>query len=131
MKRTKLNKVGKQSISKIQKLLWIELRRVAGIVYKKDCYTCLAKNLQGSNCQLGHVPWAKSVLGALLKYDLRCVRWQCMRCNIHAGGQGAEAYKRMLREEGKAYMDQLEKDRQRLVKASSHYEELLEYYRSI
>ena len=131
MKRSKLAKVGKQPISKIQKELWQELRRVAGIVYKKDCYTCPAKNLEGSNCQLGHVPWAKSVLGAYCKYDIRFVRWQCMRCNIHAGGQGAEAYKRMLREEGKAYMAEMEKDRQKITKAYDHYVNLLSYYKSI
>lgn len=129
MKRTKLNKVGKQPISKIQKLLWQECRRVAGFLYKKDCYTCPAKNLLGSNCQLGHVPWPKSTLGALLKYDMRVLRWQCMRCNQFMGGMGAEAYKKMLREEGQAYMDKLEEDRQKSVKAYDHYLELLETYK--
>ncbi len=128
MKRTKLNKVGKQPISKIQKKLWIECRRVADILYKNDCYTCPAKNLQGSNKQLGHVPWPKSVLGANLKYDMRVLRWQCMRCNIHKGGMGAEAYKKMLREEGKAYMDMLEKERQETVKAMDFYLQLLDEY---
>jgi len=131
VKRTRLSKNGKQPISKIQKLLWQECRRVAGILYKNDCYTCPARNLQGSNCQLGHVPWPKSVLGANLKYDMRVLRWQCMRCNVHQGGMGAEAYKRMLREEGKAYMDKLEMERKETVKAMEHYEKLLAYYKSI
>jgi len=131
MKRTKLAKKSKQPISKIQKLLWIECRRVAMFLYKNNCYTCPAKNLIGSNCQLGHVPWAKSVLGAYLKYDIRVLRWQCFACNIHHGGMGAEAYKRMLREEGKAYMDKLEKDRQVTIKAYDHFIELLEYYKGI
>ena len=131
MKKTRLAKKGKQPISKIQRLLWEECRRVADILYKPDCYTCPAKNLTGSNKQLGHVPYPKSVLGANLKYDMRVLRWQCMRCNVHMGGMGAEAYKRMLREEGKAYMDKLEEDRQKTVKAYTHYEELLEYYKSI
>ena len=131
MKRSRLGKVGKQPISKIQKLIWQELRRVAGIIYKKDCYTCPAKNLQGANCQLGHCPYPKSTLGAFLKYDLRLVRWQCYSCNINKGGMGAEAYKRMLREEGKAYMDLLEKDRQKSVKAYDFYLDLLKYYQGI
>lgn len=131
MKRTKLAKKGKQPISKIQRLLWEECRRIASLWYKPDCYTCPAKNLIGSNKQLGHVPFPKSVLGANLKYDMRVLRWQCMRCNIHGGGMGAEAYKKMLREEGKAYMDKLEKERQESVKAYQHYEQLLEYYKSI
>ena len=44
---------------------------------------------------------------------------------------GAEAYKRMLREEGKPYMNLLEKDRQKTVKAYDFYVELLEYYKSL
>jgi len=135
MKRTKLNKVGKQPISKIQKKLWQECRRVADIIYKpKDgiyrCYTC-NRPVSGSNKQLGHVPWPKSVLGANLKYDMRVLRWQDYDCNINKGGMGAEAYKKMLREEGQAYMDKLEKERQETVKAYSHYEELLAYYEKL
>lgn len=131
MKRTKLAKKGKQPISKIQRKLWEECRRVANIFYKPDCYTCPAKNLTGSNKQLGHVPFPKSVLGANLKYDMRVLRWQCYNCNINRGGMGAEAYKRMLREEGKAYMDKLEQDRQLTTKAYDHFIELLEYYKGI
>ena len=130
MKRTKLAKKSKQPISKIQRLLWQECRRVADILYKPDCYTCPAKNLTGSNKQLGHVPYPKSVLGANLKYDMRVLRWQCFACNIHRGGSGAEAYKRMLREEGQAYMDLLEKEKQQTVKAYDHYLGLLEIYRT-
>lgn len=44
---------------------------------------------------------------------------------------GTEAYKRMLKEEGKAYMDKLEKDRQETIKAYDFYLELLAYYKGI
>jgi len=128
MRKTKLRKVSKQSISKIQKLLWVECRRIADILYKNDCYTCEAKNLQGSNKQLGHVPWPKSVLGASTKYDMRFLRWQCMRCNIHGGGMGATAYKRMMEEDPET-LSQMEKDRHKLVKAMDHYLSLLEEYK--
>lgn len=130
LKRTKLAKKGKTSISKLQRELWQECRRVADILYKPDCYTCPAKNLTGSNKQLGHVPYPKSTLGANLKYDMRVLRWQCFACNIHRGGSGAEAYKRMLREEGQAYMDKLEEDRQKTVKAYDFFAELLETYKT-
>ena len=68
-----------------------------------------------------------------MKYDLRVLRFQCYNCNINRGGMGAEAYKRMLREEGKPYMKKLEKDRQILLPSGSypHFVSLLEYYRSI
>lgn len=129
-----MRKQSKQSISKIQRDLWQECRRIANDTQSNsngevDCYTCPAKDLQGSNKQLGHVPWAKASLGAFLKYDMRVLKFQCMRCNCHMGGQGAEAYKRMLREEGKAFMNQLEKDRQVSVKAYDFFTELLEKYK--
>lgn len=44
---------------------------------------------------------------------------------------GAEAYKRMLKEEGPHYMKALEKDRNKTVKALDHYVPLLAYYKSI
>jgi len=130
VKRSKLNKVSKQPISKIQKEIWKIVKPIVIQIYGNDCYTCPAKNLQGANCQLGHVPYPKSVLGAYLKYDLRCLRIQCYSCNINKGGMGAEAYKRMLKEEGKAYMDRLEKDRQVIVKAYDHYIALLAEYKA-
>ncbi len=43
----------------------------------------------------------------------------------------AEAYKRMLREEGKKHMDQLEKDRQVTVKAYDFFVELLKNYKKL
>lgn len=130
MKKTKLKKQSKQPISKIQRDIWQECRRIADKWYVNNCYTCGAKNLQGANKQLGHM-WAKASLGAYMKYDLRVLRWQCMRCNQFLGGMGAEFYKKMLREEGQAYMDKLEQDRQVTVKAYNHYTTLLDYYRSV
>ena len=131
-----MRKQSKQSISKIQRDLWVECRRIANDTQcnsrgEVDCYTCPAKDLQGRNKQLGHVPYPKSLLSAFLKYDMRLLRWQCYGCNINGGGQGAEAYKRMLREEGKKFMDQIESDRQVSVKALDHYIELLEKYRKL
>lgn len=95
-----------------------------------DCYTCGAKNLQGSNRQLGHVPWPKATLGANLKYDLRVLKWQCFRCNINFSGLGGVAYPKMEREYGKEFMEQLERDRNVSVKAIDFYQQLLEKYRN-
>lgn len=131
MKRTKLKKKSKDSIRKIQDEIWQECRRIVVEQFGTDCYTCPAKNLVGANRQLGHVPWPKASLGAYLKYDLRVLRYQCMRCNIHGGGQGAEAYKRMLKEEGLEYMNKLEQDRQVTVKAYDFYPTLLTEYKAI
>jgi hypothetical protein len=128
MKRTKLKKVSKAPISKIQRDLWQECRRLANTLYKNNCYTCPATNLQGSNKQLGHVPWPKSVLGASTKYDMRFLRWQCMRCNVHGGGMGAVAYAKMLLEDPEE-LKQMEVDRHQTVKAYDWYANLLEEYK--
>lgn len=131
MKRTPLKKKSTQSIRKIQDTLWQECRRIVAEQFGTDCYTCSAKNLKGSNRQLGHVPWPKATLGAFLKYDIRVLRYQCFRCNIHLGGQGAIAYARMLKEEGKAYMKKLEHDRTITVKSTDWYTKLLAEYLTI
>lgn len=81
-------KVVKKELEAAQKALVIK-------IYGNDCYTCPSKNLKGKNCQLGHVPWPRSILSTAAKYDTRFTRCQCMGCNIHRGGMGAKALQRM------------------------------------
>lgn len=130
MKKTPLKKKSTLSIRKIQDLIWIEARRIVAEQFGTDCFTCGAKNLQGSNKQLGHM-WAKASLGAFLKYDIRLLRFQCATCNLFRGGMGADFYKRMLKEQGKEYMERLERDRQRIVKTSDYYPALLKEYQGL
>jgi hypothetical protein len=66
-----------------------------------------------------------------LKYDLRVLRLQCYRCNIHFGGMGAVFYVRMLEEIGPEAMSKLDRDRQVSVKAYDHYVKLLGEYTEI
>ncbi len=131
MKRTKLRKQSKQPISKIQRALWNECKRLVRKIYGNTCYTCGQKGLTGSNWQTGHGPWPKSALGAFLKYSLRVLRPQCAPCNLFRGGMGAEFYKRMLKEIGPLKMAELEKDRQVSVKAYDWYVKLLEEYKKL
>lgn len=131
-----MRKRSKSPLSKIQRELWDECRRIQGIRLANkdgsvDCYTCCAKDLQGSNRQLGHVPWPKATLGANLKYDLRLLRWQCFRCNINFSGMGGVAYPKLIQEKGQEFMDKLEQERNISVKAIDHYQQLLEEYKSI
>lgn len=122
-----MKKQSKQSISLIQRKIWKEVRRIILDRYKHECYTCGAKNLEGSNRQVGHM-WSKATLSAFMKYDLRILRLQCYRCNINCGGRGAEFYARMLKENGQSFMDELERDRQKTVKAMDYYLDLLALY---
>lgn len=130
MKKSPLRKKSKSDIKKVQDKLWEECRRIASIRYEPTCYTCGAKNLSGSNRQLGHMI-SKAALGAYLKYDLRLLRWQCSKCNIWNGGMGAIFIENMRRIEGDDYVDTILRDRNITVKAQEHYEHLLEEYKQI
>lgn len=107
-------------VSKLAVKLWELCKQIIRLKYGNVCYTCGRTGLEGSNWHTGHL-WAKGSLGHLLKYDLRILRPQCYNCNINYGGQGAVFYAKMLKTEGKIYMNQLEKervlDRQARVKA--------------
>ena len=122
----------KLTIGQIQKKLWIECKRIIRDIYQRvdgtyDCYTCEQKNLTGSNCQTGHfIP--KSVCGAYLKYDLRNLRIQCMRCNCNLSGNGAVFYRNLVENEGQEYVDELFLEKQRVIKAYDHYVKIREEY---
>lgn len=120
----------KTPIKKKQDALWKECKRITLNKYGNTCYTCGASNLEGGNCQLGHcIP--SGACGAFLRYDLRNLRIQCMRCNIHLGGNGAEYVRRLTVELGKKGVDKLFKDKQKSVKAIDHYTKLLKEYESL
>ena len=128
MKRCRLKKQSKQKISVLQRKLWQECSRITKAKYGAVCYTCGAKGLTSSNWQTGHL-LAKASLGAFLKYDLRVLRPQCFRCNIHLGGNGAIFIENMRRLEGNEYVDKILKDRQITVKAYDYYEQLYNQYK--
>lgn len=130
MKKTKLKKISKQPISKIQRKLWELCKQITRATYPHICYTCGATGLTGSNLQTGHMI-AKASLGAYLKYDLRILRNQCMRCNIHQGGRGADFIENMRKIEGNKYVNQILKDRSITIKAYDHYLSLLQKYEKI
>lgn len=122
-----MRKQSKQTISKIQRDLWVEVKRIIRTRYPNKCYTCERGDLAGSNWHTGHL-WAKASLGANLKYDLRVLRPQCYFCNVNCGGRGAEFYAKMVKENGQEYMDKLSAERNISVKAIDHYLKLLEEY---
>jgi hypothetical protein len=125
----KMRKESKQPISKIQRQIWIEVKRIIRARYKHQCYTC-GRFIAGINCQTGHLI-AKASLGAYLKYDLRVLRLQCYHCNINCGGMGAVFIEKMRKREGDEYVDKILKDRQVTVKAYDHYIKILEEYKLI
>lgn len=87
----------KQSLKQLQVKIWDECKRIIKVRYGNDCYTCDAKNLQGSNRHTGHlIP--KKYLPYEFKYDLRFLRPQCYNCNMNLGGMGALYLYRLMEE---------------------------------
>lgn len=125
-----MKKTSKQSISLIQRKIWVHCRRIIRRRYGNSCYTCPASNLLGSNWQTGHL-FPKASLGAYLKYDLRVLRPQCFKCNIHYGGMGATFIEKMRMIEGDKYVNQIIKDKQVSLKAFDHYQKILLEYEQI
>jgi len=68
------------------------------------------------NLHTGHM-WAKASLSNHLKYDLRVLRPQCYRCNIHLGGMGAVFFEKVQKEIGVKAMNALIKEKQITIKA--------------
>jgi hypothetical protein len=128
----KSKKPKQPTVSQLKKKLWELCRQVADQQYPNAvCYTC-GSTISGSNKQLGHfIP--SSTCGALLRYEIKNLRWQCARCNIWSGGNGAVYYRRMVEREGQAYVDNLFALKNQSVKADilfylkliAEYEDLL------
>ncbi len=120
----------KSELSIIQKELWELCKRIIRYRDGSQCYTCRAEGLQGSNQQTGHFI-ASSICGAYLRYDLRNLAVQCMRCNVRLSGNGACFYRRLVEDRGQAFVDGLFADKQRTTKTIDHVRRLLQIYKNI
>lgn len=126
-----MRRKSKSNTKKLQDKLWELCKQITRKQYGRSCYTCGAYGLEGSNWHTGHM-WPMATLSSHLKYDLRVLRPQCYKCNIHYGGMGAEFYRRMLSEIGKKNMEALEKEKQILIKADElWYQEKINEYEEI
>jgi len=126
----KMAKASKLPISKLQRQIWEECKRIIRAKYGNVCYTCGKGDLVGGNWQTGHM-FAKASVGAFLKYDLRILRPQCYFCNINCGGRGADFVQKMREIEGNEYVDQIYIDKRKTVSAYDYYCSLLESYRNL
>lgn len=96
----------KSDRKKLEDKVWNECRRIIRSRYENTCYTCGARNLEGSNMNTGHGK-AKGALPLRFKYDLRNLRVQCMRCNCHMGGMSDIFITKLEKEkEGLAFLEE-------------------------
>jgi hypothetical protein len=87
----------------------------------------------GSNLQTGHLI-AKAFLKPYLKYDLRLLRPQCMRCNLRLGGLGAVFLINMINDNGEDYVGKIFEDLHTQMDKKSvygFYGKLLEEYKQL
>lgn len=131
--KTPKRRFKKKSPKTLQNKIWKLCKEITRKKYGNECYTCTQKNLVGSNWQTGHfIP--KAILDPYLKYDLRVLRPQCMRCNYDLGGNGAEFMRKMIIREGQEYVDQIFRERRFDVsskEAYTYYESLIPRYEQI
>lgn len=87
----------KSDLAKAKDKLWKLCKQITLKRHGNDCYTCPSKDLQGSNCQLGHFI-SSSICSTELRYDLRNLRIQCFACNIHKSGNWPVFEKNLIRD---------------------------------
>lgn len=130
--KPKKRRKGSTDIKKAKTKLWELCKQLTRKTYGNTCYTCGKKGLAGSSWQTGHFI-ASSIGGTYLRYDLRNLRPQCYRCNIDFSGNGAVFYRLLVGDCGQEYVDELFRDKERIVKADlpfylgkiAEYEKLL------
>ena len=121
MKKTPLKRKSKTPEAKLREKLWELCKQIIRKRYiNKDgtwnCFTCGKRIDEPAKAQTGHfIPSAAG--GAFLRYELRNLRIQDYYCNINLGGNGTEFYKRLVEAEGQEYVDQLFRDKQKIIKA--------------
>src|SRR3990167_4432554 len=128
------HKPKKHPISYYAKKLWGLCKEITRKRYQRkdgywNCYTCGRLLDEPVKAQTAHLIPSGSC-GAFLRYDLRNLRVCCYHCNINLGGNGAEYYRRMVKEVGQKKTDQLFQDKNKIIKADilwylekiSHYE---------
>jgi len=105
-KPKKGKKTKKPSMRQLKDKLWAECKRIIREKYPNACYTCGVQGLEGSNWQTGHGK-PKGALTLQFQYDIRNLRPQCMRCNVHLGGmQDIFMAKLEQEEDGLAFLEE-------------------------
>lgn len=116
-----IKKPKKKTPAQLKKKLWELCKQITRARYQKsdgtwNCFTCGRLIDDPAKAQTGHFI-ASGTCGAFLRYDLRNLRIQDYYCNINLGGNGSSFYRNLVEEEGQEYVDQLFRDKQKVIKA--------------
>lgn len=127
-----------QSLSKLKKVLWELCKQITRKTYRRadgnwNCYTTGILLDEPGKCHTGHFI-AKSICSTELAYDLKNLRIQSYRANIHLSGDTLQFEENLIRDHGQEYVDEL-KRRNRETKGKSFgmswYLEKIEEYKKI
>lgn len=95
--------------TKLKKTLWELCKQITRKIHGYNCYTC------GQNCEAPHtghfIP--SSVCSGALRYDIRHLRPQCYRCNIHLSGNWPAFEKNLIRDKGADFVTLLKSDNEK------------------
>lgn len=127
-----------QSISKLKKVLWELCKQIIRKTYRRadgtwQCYTTGIILDEPAKCHTGHFI-AKSICSTELAYDLKNLRIQSYRANIHLSGDTLQFEDNLIRDHGEEYVREL-KSRNRATKGNSYgtswYIDKIESYKLI
>lgn len=95
----------KSNISKLKKKLWELCKELTRARWGNNCYTC------GSFVQFPHTGHfiSSSICSTELRYSLDNLRPQCYACNIHRSGNWLAFEERLIKENGKKWVENLKK----------------------
>lgn len=103
MKKTPLRRKSKTPLAKLKDELWQLCKTLTRREYGNNCYTC---DQYIEFPHTGHFI-TDSVCSTELSYDLKNLRPQCYRCNIHLSGNWPAFEERLRNEHGQEYIDEL------------------------
>src|SRR3990167_3668664 len=106
MKRTPLNRKGKQKISVFKRKAWEVFSKFIRNRDDYRCFTC-GKEGEGSGMHAGH--YINKALSQNLLFNEINVNAQCYRCNIHLGGNIDEYGHRLKIKYGEGIIEELRK----------------------
>lgn len=127
-----------KSISKLKKELWELCKQITRKHYQLpngtwSCYTTGILLDEPAKCHTGHFI-AKSICSTELAYDLKNLRIQSYRANIHLSGDTLQFEDNLIRDHGREYVDEL-RQRNRNTKGKSYgvswYMNKIEEYKEI
>jgi hypothetical protein len=99
------------TITKLKKKLWELCKALTRLKYGNTCYTSGKTGLVGSDWHTGHYIHS-SLCSVELRYDLKNLRPQSYDQNINKNGNTLEYRRRLIRDHGVEYVEELEQRNQ-------------------